>query len=236
MYNCICCHGFLFLPLLGSHGLLDLLHRSFQPNRRSCKQKLQHTTNGFKDWTRLEAEMHRHHKIPCGISFVSPFNASPGIRIRVSPCRCLEDFQAFFSAYLGILVVDVGMIACVAGFRVQAVSDLQQQSGNCCLRFLIILLCWQSTNMEFSFWSAFLCCIDAAFFLGIYCVCSGMLTFECVAISETIYDCRWFDCPLKLRPMLQLMLAKSQRPFYFSGFGMYILTMESFTIVGPVSW
>lgn len=55
-----------------------------------------------------------------------------------------------------------------------------------------------------------------------------ILTMQMVNLSDTIYTSEWYRYPLKVQQLLRLMIVRSQKRFYISGYGVLACTLENF--------
>lgn len=70
----------------------------------------------------------------------------------------------------------------------------------------------------------------------IFCYYGNMVTWECNSIPISAYETLWYLYPIHLQKHIILILQRSQRPFYFTGFEMTTCSLQSFTNVsGPRS-
>lgn len=59
-----------------------------------------------------------------------------------------------------------------------------------------------------------------------------MATDNFEAMSDRLYECKWYELPIGLQKYFVLMIQNTQKPIHYSGFGVLRLTLETFTGVG----
>lgn len=71
-----------------------------------------------------------------------------------------------------------------------------------------------------------------AFNLFLYCY-FGHLATECyLEMADCLYESQWHNYPLKLQKYLLLTIQNAQQPFYYHGFGMIYLNLNTYCKVG----
>lgn len=65
----------------------------------------------------------------------------------------------------------------------------------------------------------------------IFCYLATRATTAMTTIPRYVYDVNWYEYPLELREYCQIVLMRSQQPFYFTGFKVIKCTLETFTKV-----
>ncbi|XP_058805410.1 odorant receptor 47a-like [Phymastichus coffea] len=63
----------------------------------------------------------------------------------------------------------------------------------------------------------------------VYCVYAETLTQHVSSISNAIYDCEWSDKNQEFKICVQILLMKTQKPFYCKAYGFFILSHEQLT-------
>lgn len=64
-----------------------------------------------------------------------------------------------------------------------------------------------------------------------YCYLGNVVTAKCIEIGDAAYQSLWYRYPLFAQQYIIFVLRFTQRPFYFSGFGLMRCSLESFTSV-----
>lgn len=70
--------------------------------------------------------------------------------------------------------------------------------------------------------------------LFLYCFFGKLATESFEKSAECLYECNWQDLSVKLQKYLVLMIANSQKPLHYHGFGVAILNLQTFCGVGLV--
>lgn len=65
----------------------------------------------------------------------------------------------------------------------------------------------------------------------IYCYVGTFTTEQFLLYADITYESKWYKCPVPLQKLLTILLAYSQRPRYFNGYGLIDLTLVTFTTV-----
>lgn len=63
------------------------------------------------------------------------------------------------------------------------------------------------------------------------CLLGKMATERFAQMPNHLFHLKWYALPIKMRKYFILMLANTQQPLLFDGFGMYVLNLDSFTSV-----
>lgn len=64
-----------------------------------------------------------------------------------------------------------------------------------------------------------------------HCLWGKLVTDQYDEWSNHLYDSKWYELPIGLQKYFIVMLANMQKPFYFHGFKVYVLNLETFTKV-----
>lgn len=67
--------------------------------------------------------------------------------------------------------------------------------------------------------------------LFLYCYYGKIATKSFEDMADDLYQANWHDLPIGLQKYFIIMIANSQRPIYYHGFGVVILNLETFTKV-----
>lgn len=65
----------------------------------------------------------------------------------------------------------------------------------------------------------------------IYCYVGTFTTEQFLLYADITYESKWYKFPVPLQKLLTILLAYSQRPRYFNGYGLIDLTLVTFTTV-----
>ena len=66
---------------------------------------------------------------------------------------------------------------------------------------------------------------------SVYCYSASFVTERILSNGNTMWSTNWFDYPPELRKYVLLIIARSQRPVFFTGLGLIKCTMETFRAV-----
>lgn len=64
--------------------------------------------------------------------------------------------------------------------------------------------------------------------LYVYCYYGKMATVELEAYADCIYNTQWYRKPLEIQKSFVVVIAHTQRPLFYHGFGAINLNMETF--------
>lgn len=64
-----------------------------------------------------------------------------------------------------------------------------------------------------------------------HCLFGKLATDQFDQLPNYLFESNWPNLPLQLQKYFVLMMANAQQPLYFSGFGIVILNLETFTKV-----
>lgn len=67
--------------------------------------------------------------------------------------------------------------------------------------------------------------------LFLYCYFGKMATESFEHIADALYECNWQKLPIELQKYFIIMMSNSQRSIYYSGYGIAVLNLETFTKV-----
>lgn len=76
-----------------------------------------------------------------------------------------------------------------------------------------------------AFYVAALGCSSIWIFL--YSYFANQTSVRIATMSNTAYYSKWFECPLMLQKYIILIIARSQEPMQFTGYGIIDCTLES---------
>lgn len=62
----------------------------------------------------------------------------------------------------------------------------------------------------------------------IYCYFGNRITSKSLQISETAYAMEWYCLPTRIQMAIKLIILRSQREIYFSGFSIIICSLEMY--------
>lgn len=65
----------------------------------------------------------------------------------------------------------------------------------------------------------------------IYCQFASFITERISRVDDSIYGSNWYNYPVGVQKYLILIIALSERPIYFTGFGLMKCTLEMFGAV-----
>lgn len=61
-----------------------------------------------------------------------------------------------------------------------------------------------------------------------HCLLGKMVTDRYDEWSNHLYNSQWYELPIGLQKYVILLLTNMQKPFYFHGFKIYVLNLETF--------
>lgn len=70
--------------------------------------------------------------------------------------------------------------------------------------------------------------------LFLYCFFGKIATESHSNIADCLIEANWIDLPVELQKSIMLMIASGQREFFYHGFGVIILNLETFTRVSEL--
>lgn len=65
----------------------------------------------------------------------------------------------------------------------------------------------------------------------LYCYYGKYSTESYEKMADILFESKWIKYPIYLQKYLILMITNTQRPLYYSGFGIAILNLETFSSV-----
>lgn len=63
------------------------------------------------------------------------------------------------------------------------------------------------------------------------CLLGKMVTEQFAQMPNHLFHLKWYTLPNELQKYFILMLANTQQPVFFDGFGMFVLNLETFSTV-----
>lgn len=72
------------------------------------------------------------------------------------------------------------------------------------------------------------------FILSLYCYFGKVATDSFGLMAYALYECNWYELPLNLQKYFILMIQNAQKPIFYTGSGLAILDMETFTKVSHI--
>lgn len=67
-----------------------------------------------------------------------------------------------------------------------------------------------------------------------YCYFGSMATESYEQMADCLYNCNWLGLSNELQKYFIIMMGNTQRPIYYSGFGIAVLNLETFTKVNKL--
>lgn len=64
--------------------------------------------------------------------------------------------------------------------------------------------------------------------LFLYCFFGKLAIDSFARMADSLFEANWQDLPINLQKYFILMIANSQKPIYYHGFGVAILNLETF--------
>lgn len=71
------------------------------------------------------------------------------------------------------------------------------------------------------------CIVCSSMWIFLYSYFANQITVRISTMSNTAYYSKWFACPLELQKYVVLIIARSQEPIQFTGFGIVNCTLET---------
>lgn len=65
----------------------------------------------------------------------------------------------------------------------------------------------------------------------IHCMLGAFATYEYSLFAASLYEVQWYNIPIMEQKYFIIMIAESQRPILFTGFGIVFLNLENFVVV-----
>lgn len=131
------------------------------------------------------------------------------------------------NAILLLTIVPFTICVCGALIMFERVSKTDQ-----CLRISSLFFLRIFSTREIIFFydlqMAFLGFCASFFLLFILFKLGQILHTDLKTLSDTIYETEWYRYPLSIQRSLQLMMMRSQRPFFLSASGIMALNLENF--------
>lgn len=99
--------------------------------------------------------------------------------------------------------------------------------------FAFYFLCWQKLQNADLIGFAFLMIAATVNTSGIfvYCYFGKMASDSYKSMSESIFESNWQKMPIGLQKYLILMIGNTQKPQFYHGFGVFVLSLETFAAV-----
>lgn len=67
--------------------------------------------------------------------------------------------------------------------------------------------------------------------LFLYCYFGKLATDSYKEMADSLYEVNWHELPIELQKYFVLMIANTQKPLYYHGFGVATLNLETFCLV-----
>ncbi|XP_058805411.1 odorant receptor 45a-like [Phymastichus coffea] len=125
--------------------------------------------------------------------------------------RVTEELERIFSPIIFVNAIVASMIICVNVF----VIEKQVTAG----------IYMEAAYNTFITMNTFLQ-------ITVYYVFAETLTQTCLSISNTIYECGWENQNRDIRTYIQILLMKTQKPIYYTAYGLFTLTHEQLIKIG----
>lgn len=65
----------------------------------------------------------------------------------------------------------------------------------------------------------------------VFCYCGAITTNNFSKYADRVFEFHWYDLPVPLQKQLIIILANTQRPLEYRGFGMVTLNLVTFVTV-----
>lgn len=67
--------------------------------------------------------------------------------------------------------------------------------------------------------------------LLVYCFYGNLITSKCLQVADFVYESQFYNYPHDLKIFTLLMMQRSQRPFYITGYKITMCSLESYSRV-----
>lgn len=71
-------------------------------------------------------------------------------------------------------------------------------------------------------------------YILVHCVLGKLVTDRFARVPNHLFNTKWYDLPVEVQKHFILLLANTQQPLFFHGFGIYILDLEKFASVSGI--
>lgn len=72
--------------------------------------------------------------------------------------------------------------------------------------------------------------------LFVYCFYGHLISFKCTQVGEFAYHSKFYQYPIELKWFTIFMIARSQRPFFITGYRITKCSLESYSRVSKISF
>lgn len=149
-------------------------------------------------------------------------------------CRLFMDSAKLFGPFVAIQLISMAPCLAIALYYL----DLVRQTLKSFLIILIIskllILMWlfqQMHHIDFILVTIFLIILVSSMIPFCYCYFGQIATESFEKMSNCLYDINWYDLPLDLQKYFIIMIANTQKPVYYHGFGMVKADLNTFITV-----
>lgn len=70
--------------------------------------------------------------------------------------------------------------------------------------------------------------------LFFFCYFGKLATESYRSMADALFDSNWSEVPVRLRKYYIIMIANTEKPIYYQGFGVAVLNLETFTKVKEI--
>lgn len=92
-------------------------------------------------------------------------------------------------------------------------------------------------HTDFNAFSTIIASFQGVATLFVYCFFGKMATESYKKMEECLYECNWHDLSPKHQKYFIIMIQNAQQPIHYSGFGIAVLNLETFTTVrNKLNW